>query len=198
MINQWINTGTYTPRDFTCGYCDKPVSSEKAYEARGPGGSATAWIYICPRCRKPIFFDENASQTPSVTYGNSVKDIPNESVKLLYEEARKSTGCDSFTAAVLCCRKLLMNIAVSKGAKEGLSFIEYVEYLAANNYIPPDAKGWVDHIRKKGNEANHMITIMKEEDAKDLLSFIEMLLKIIYEFPGTIKKRMESKEQAKS
>ncbi len=82
-----------------------------------------------------------------------------------------------------------MHIAVSKGAKQNLKFIEYVEYLSKNNYIPPDAKEWVDHIRSKGNEANHEIVIMAEEDAKDLLAFIEMLLKIIYEFPANIKKK---------
>ena len=82
-----------------------------------------------------------------------------------------------------------MHIAVSKGAKPNLKFIDYVEHLSKNNYIPPDAKEWVDHIRNKGNEANHEIVIMKEEDAKDLISFIEMLLKIIYEFPANIKKK---------
>jgi hypothetical protein len=46
-----------------------------------------------------------------------------------------------------------MHIAVSKGAKPGGQFIKYVEYLAAQNYVLPDAKPWVDHIRQKGNEA---------------------------------------------
>ncbi|MBK9304696.1 MAG: DUF4145 domain-containing protein [bacterium] len=68
--------------------------------------------------------------------------------------------------------------------------MEYVQFLADNNYVPPDAKGWVDHIRKKGNEANHEITVMIREDAEDLLSFIEMLLKVIYEFPATIRKKI--------
>jgi len=49
-----------------------------------------------------------------------------------------------------------------------------------------DGKGWVDHIRKKGNEANHEIVIMKKGDALDLITFIEMLLKFIYEFPSRI------------
>jgi hypothetical protein len=97
----------------------------------------------------------------------------------------------SFTAAVLCCRKLLMHIAVEKKAKEGLSFQTYVEYLSEKNYIPPDGKEWVDHIRDKGNEANHEIKIMKKEDAEDLLIFMEMLLKFIYEFPSKVKKRKE-------
>jgi hypothetical protein len=82
-----------------------------------------------------------------------------------------------------------MHIAVAKGAEEGKKFIEYVQFLADKNYIPPDAKDWVDHIREKGNEANHEITIMNKEDANDLISFSEMLLKLIYEFPANIRKK---------
>jgi hypothetical protein len=82
-----------------------------------------------------------------------------------------------------------MHIAVGRGAKEGKSFIDYVNYLSDNHYIPPDAKDWVDHIRRKGNEANHEIKIMTPDDAQDLISFIEMLLKIIYEFPANIRRK---------
>ena len=81
-----------------------------------------------------------------------------------------------------------MHIAVDKGAEEGKRFIEYVEYLSDSGYVPPDGKGWVDHIRKKGNEANHEITIMLEEDALDLITFSEMLLRFIYEFQMRIPK----------
>jgi len=48
-----------------------------------------------------------------------------------------------------------MSIAVAQGAKEGQSFLSYVEYLANAGYVPPNGRHWVDHIRTKGNEANH-------------------------------------------
>jgi len=83
-----------------------------------------------------------------------------------------------------------MHIAVAKGAKAGDSFVSYVEYLASHNYVPPDAREWVDHIRTKGNEANHEIVIMKKGDAEDLLAFSEMLLKLIFEFPASIKRKI--------
>jgi len=83
---------------------------------------------------------------------------------------------------------MLMNIAVHQGAKEGLKFIEYVEYLAANGFIPPNGKVWVDHIRRKGNEATHEISLMTEPDAETLVAFTEMLLKFIYEFPNRVPK----------
>ena len=46
----------------------------------------------------------------------------------------------------------------------------------------------MDHIRKKGNEANHEIRLMKKADAEELISFSEMLLKFIYEFPQRVPK----------
>jgi hypothetical protein len=79
-----------------------------------------------------------------------------------------------------------MNIAVAQGATEGLKFIEYVNHLADKGYIPPNGRGWVDHIRKKGNEATHEIALMTQADAEELLAFTEMLLKFVYEFPSRV------------
>ena len=79
-----------------------------------------------------------------------------------------------------------MNIAVAQEAEEGKSFLFYVEYLAQQGYVPPNGRGWVDHIRKKGNEANHEVVLMSQDDANELVLFIEMLLKFIYEFPNRI------------
>src|SRR5262249_12971361 len=93
---------------------------------------------------------------------------------------------NAFTAAVLLCRKILMNIAVSKGASEGQQFIEYVEYLEKKGYVPPDGKQWVDHIRQKGNEATHQIKPMWRPDGEDLIRFTEMLLRFVYEFPARL------------
>ena len=188
MIKGWPKSESLAVRDFTCGHCGRFVASEKGLNAVGEGGEV-AHLYICPKCQKVTFFDIGGVQIPGSAFGSVVEGIDKKDVEDLYEEARQCTSANAFTAAILCCRKLLMHIAVSKGASEGLKFIEYVEYLAENNYIPPDAKDWVDHIRDKGNEANHEITIMTKTEAEELLSFMEMLLKVIYEFPARIKKK---------
>jgi len=107
-------------------------------------------------------------------------------IAALYREARNCVSVSSHTSAVLTCRKLLMNIAVAQGAKEGESFISYVSYLADKGFVPPNGRGWVDHIRDKGNEANHEIKLMSQQDAEELISFLEMLLKFIYEFPKKV------------
>ncbi|MEP8941149.1 DUF4145 domain-containing protein [Enterobacter mori] len=173
---------------FVCGYCNINVSSVKGYKLglHGDGsGSQVGAIYICPNCGGPVFFTPDNQQLPSPALGNSVQHVPADLTEI-YEEARRCTGEGCYTGAVLLCRKMLMNIAVNQGAKEGLKFIEYVTYLSDNGYTPPNGKHWVDHIRKKGNEATHEITVMSENDAKELIVFIEMLLRFIFEFPSMV------------
>ena len=177
----WQSTSKISSKSFSCGYCGNIVASDTGYFHDQKPKFRT---YVCPHCDRPSFF-YSESQIPGVAPGNEVEHLPDH-VEQLYREARNCTAISSYTAAVLACRKLLMNIAVAQGAPENKKFIEYVDYLADNGYIPPNGRGWVDYIRKKGNEATHEIVIMKQPDAEDLISFAEMLLKFIYEFPTRV------------
>jgi hypothetical protein len=125
---------------------------------------------------------------PDVAYGASIDHLP-PTVESLYNEARNCMSVSAPTASALASRKLLMNIAVHLGAAEDQKFFKYVNYISDNGYVPPNAKGWVDHIRDKGNEATHEIPAVSLEDAKDLLTFMEMLLKLVFEFPNRIPKK---------
>jgi hypothetical protein len=122
-----------------------------------------------------------------VAYGNTVEHLPSD-IASLYAEARNCLSVAAPTASVLACRKLLMNVAVSQGADEGKNFTEYVTYLSDKGYVPPNASGWVDHIRKKGNEATHKIPQVSQADAQDLITFLEMILKLVFEFPNRVPK----------
>ena len=182
MPVQWSNVGTMQPRSYVCGYCNHRVGPTLGwFTSQAPQD----FLYVCSFCGKPTFFEADGKQFPGVAFGNTVESLPPD-VASLYGEARSSVTVNAFTSAVLTCRKLLMHLAVEKGAPAGKSFLEYVEYLAQKGYVPPDGKGWVDHIRRKGNEANHEIKIMLEADAKDLIAFSEMLLKFMYEFPAKV------------
>jgi hypothetical protein len=44
----------------------------------------------------------------------------------------------------------------------------------------------VDHIRKKGNEANHEIVMMSARDAEEVVTFTQMMLTFVYELPGIL------------
>ncbi len=188
----WDSLGTASEaRSYTCGHCGNPLASERGYQGRrADTGVLNMRIFICHFCTRPTFFDEqDGKQWPGSSYGNPVEHIDDEKILNLYDEARRCTSSSSYTAAVMCCRKLLMHVAVSKGAEENKKFAYYVDYLADNNHIPAGSKDWVKHIKDKGNEANHEIKLMDQTDAEEIISFVEMLLKVIYEFPARMKKK---------
>ena len=191
---KWNNIHAITAYKFTCGYCGQVVASDKGCTPEtnktspSPHAPLSPYIYwkivVCPHCDKPSFFTKD-SQIPGVSIGVEVKNLPTE-VESLYREARNTVSVGAYTSSVLACRKLLMNIAVAQGAEEGKTFVFYVDYLANAGYIPPNGRGWVDHIRKKGNEATHEIVVKSQSDAEELITFSEMLLKFIYEFPSRV------------
>jgi len=177
----WHNIQSPESKSFTCGYCGNVVASSRGYHR---GNSSKVGVYVCPHCDEPSYLD-GSRQIPGVAPGNEVKSLP-PNVDALYREARNCVAASAYTASVLTCRKLLMNIAVAQGANAGESFMFYVEYLSSQGYVPPNGRGWVDHIRKKGNEANHEIVLMSKPDAEELILFAEMLLKFIFEFPSRV------------
>jgi len=195
MSFQWQNAGSIEPHQFTCGYCDSLVASSRGWSGVNNRNGDTSTIYICPFCAAPTAFVVNVGQIPGVSFGYVVDDIPDPLVEELYEEARRATSANCYTATILCCRKLLMHIAVSLGASEGNNFLEYVNYLNDNHYTPPKSEKWVDHIRKMGNEANHEINIGEKEDAEELLTFIEMLLRFNFDFHAKMNKRHQPRAQ---
>jgi len=177
----WVALQDLPNKAFVCGYCTISVSSIRGNKLANTGSAQIGAVYIRPNCGGPVFFDAKRVQYPSPALGASVQHVP-EPLNALYDEARRCTAQNCFTAAVLVCRKILMHIAVEESAEEGLNFLQYVNYLSDNGYLPPNGKHWVDHIRKKGNEANHEIVLMSATDARLLLTFVEMLLRFVYEF----------------
>ncbi|HYS54673.1 MAG TPA: DUF4145 domain-containing protein [Thermoanaerobaculia bacterium] len=179
----WLNLAGLPPKTYTCGWCGKVIATASGFQTQANLPNVQ-FVYICPFCDKPTIFEEKG-QTPGVAPGVEVTHLPPD-IETMYREARNCVAIASYTSAVLSCRKLLMHVAVAQGAPVGESFVEYVDHLATAGFVPPNGRGWVDHIRKKGNEANHEIRLMTQSDAEDLISFAEMLLKFIYEFPRRV------------
>ena len=181
----WQQIQSIGTKQFRCGYCGFNVANDKGYYYSSRSHTTQKKVYVCPNCNSATFFDEGGKQFPGVSPGNEVTHLPHDLAEL-YREARNCCSVSAFTASVLASRKMLMNIAVAKDAPEGLRFIQYVEYLAESGYIPPNGRAWVDHIRRKGNEATHEISLMNQSDAEELIAFVEMLLKFVYEFPSRV------------
>lgn len=179
----WTSLNLIESRNYQCSHttCNNMVASNVGmYET----DDTRTRIYICPHCNNPTFFISGI-QMPGNTPGAAVRSLPDE-IATLYDEARKCVSIGAYTASVLLNRKLLMHIAVQQQAEPGKAFAHYVNYLADKGFVPPNGKDWVTHIKSKGNEANHEIILMTRVDAEELIVFMEMLLKFIYEFPARI------------
>lgn len=181
----WVNIGAVPRTRYTCGYCGDMVASDRGWTGSRPNAAISLIIRVCPSCDGPSLFTASGKRYPGSSPGDPVTNVPADLTKL-YNEARTSAAAGAPTAAVLACRKMLMNMAVAEGATAGESFISYVEFLERKGFVPPKGKTWVDYIRKRGNEANHEIVLMQDADAKSLITFVEMLLKFIYEFPSLV------------
>lgn len=188
-MNKWYSTSTIKGKNYICGYCGKDITSNIGFRMYDPSNSSlwdpgTGYIYICHNCNKPTYIS-SCEQTPGASYGkNFEKEIfKNDLVYSLYNEACQCMKVNAYTSVGMCCRKLLMHISVDCGAEENKKFVYYVDYLDQNNYIPINCKKWVDIIRNKGNEANHEIIILNENDARQLIQFVQIMISVIYEMP---------------
>lgn len=198
---EWRGAQREGKKDYTCSYCDKLVASEfrfARYTTTGSHKRIDGEVYICPFCKHPTYFPDAPElgrvQIPSPRPCGAVSYLP-ESINSIYEEARNCLSAGASVAAALCARKVVMNLAVNKGAELNKSFGYYVNYLVENNHIPKDVADNLDHVRTKGNEAAHELPEISYNEAFELMVFLEMLLRFLYEFPATIKNRREAAQQ---
>ena len=117
---------------------------------------------------------------PGVLFGPNIEGLPAD-VNSAYSEARKCMSFNAFTSCELICRKILMHVAVEKGAKEGDTFSNYVTYLENLGFVTPPMKSWVDLIREHGNKATHLLETPNKSRAESTLMFTAELLRLIYE-----------------
>ena len=144
-----------------------------------------AAIRLCPQCNAATFFSAQDTQHPGPILGREVASLTDD-IRGVYDEARSSLTVGAATGTVMLCRKILMHVAVDKGADEGKRFQEYVEWLATEGWIPKGGQPWVEFIRQRGNEANHELPHMTREDAAGILQFTEALLRNVYELPALV------------
>jgi len=175
--------------DYTCGHCNKPVSGRVVSIYRNDQSPADIYIrfMLCTSCGKGSVWIKPDIIIPGITPGDELKGLPEE-VNGVYEEARKCFSINAYTACELLCRKILMHIAVNKGAKEGESFQQYLAFLEEKGYITPIIKAWADVIRQKGNDSTHKIEKPDKERAETTFVFTMELLRIIYEMEHLAKK----------
>jgi hypothetical protein len=72
-----------------------------------------------------------------------------------------------------------------------------IDALAAKNLLTPDLKDWAHQVRLGGNDAAHDEDPYTNEEASELLSFVELYLTYVYSLPGRLKARRENAAKAK-
>lgn len=178
-LYNWENPRQLEGIRYTCGYCGVHTSPNHGYATNRDGSNFGAIVAICTNCHRAsyLFMNERnvLEQTPGPLLGEAIRHLP-EDIDNLYGEAQRAIGANAHTASVLITRKILMHVAVEQGAEVGRNFLQYVEFLRDEGYIPPNGEGWVDYIRQRGNETNHEINIMNEGDSSGLLRFLIRLL----------------------
>jgi hypothetical protein len=189
----WWSALDVSPRNWQCSYCGNQVASNRGYKnTTHPNNPSFAEILICGYCGAPSFFLSDGRYSPLAAPGEEVPHVPGDLAKL-FREARDSAGQGAHTAAVMVCRKILMHVAVGAGADKNQQFVKYVQFLAAEGYLPPKGEEWIDYVRTRSNEANHEITLMDQHDSGALVGLVEMLLRFIYELPSLVPEQPESR-----
>jgi len=165
--------------EFLCGHCNTKVSGAVLCDYSPESGVILQWLE-CPECGNPSVQDSEGNIHPGVAFGPDINGLPSE-VEAAYDEARRTMSVNAFTACELICRKILMHVAVDRGADEGESFAHYLDHLANKGYITPPMQPWVDLIRRHGNESTHQLGSPDRERAESTIMFTAELLRLVYE-----------------
>lgn len=187
--NGWQHLSDLESKEYTCGFCGKENGTDHGYFHQGSGPLTK--IYICTNCGNPTFFNEQGNQHPGPLLGRNIEKLPSD-VAEIYREIRESIKDSNYTAAELLGRKLIMHLAVGVAkAKEGETFVQYVDHLKSAGFIPPNGEAWINYVKKLGNEKNHEIKVGTAEDSSKILKFVEVLLIFIYEFAQEVEEKSD-------
>lgn len=165
---------------YTCGHCGTDVSGAViAYTTDERGVMRIRWLQ-CPTCHNGSVQAADEAVHPGVPFGPVLQGLP-AATEAAYSEARRCLAVNANTAAEVMCRKILMHVAVDKGAKEGDTFASYIDYLQQQGYVTPPMQGWVTLIKEHGNLANHRLDPPDRKRAEGTLLFTVQLLRSVYE-----------------
>jgi hypothetical protein len=187
----WQTPSNIVAQTFICWNCNKEIASEKAYRSYDSSArDYLSFIYLCPFCNAPIIIDDNKKEALLPLPGKEIEKLP-ENIKVVYSEIRKCMQSGCFNGAIMLMRKLIMHIAVEEGDVDGKKFEQYIDFLCSNGIVPKKSKNKADSVRKLGNSTNHEVENRTLEEAKNCFEFIELLLRVNYEFADIMETKNE-------
>ena len=116
-----------------------------------------------------------------------------------YIEAIKCFDISSWKASVVMCRRALQGSVIDKGAKKDKLW-EQIDELYDQQIITKGIKDWAHEIRLTGNIGAHPdkdgLEDVTQEDAKELIDFMEEYLNYVYIMPSKVAAKRVKKEKA--
>jgi hypothetical protein len=120
-----------------------------------------------------------------------------EKVARDFLEALVCFNVGAFKASVAMCRRALENSVIERGAKKG-KLIEQINDLCDKQAITKDIKDWCHQIRIIGNMGAHPdedgLEEVTQEDANDLINFMEEYLNYVYIMPAKVAEKRKMKK----
>ena len=172
-------------KTFCCPYCGVHASALAESRIVVPDTGAILYhVFTCPTCQMPVSIGQNGKVLPpsQVLEFEDVQCLP-DTIATLYNECRLCYTHESYYATVLLARTMLMYIATDRSAPANKPFVTYINFLEEKQFITPHIKPWVDRLRTLGNHYVHDVTNATKEEAARAVTFIQYLLKTVYELP---------------
>lgn len=117
--------------------------------------------------------------------GESLPHLPSD-VARAWREVRICSREDARGAAAMMLRNIIAHVAVDKDAESGKTFAAYVEYLAAEGWLPRGAQPWVDELRRAGNARIHDLEDVSIDQLQLLMATADLLLRNVYVAPAEL------------
>ena len=92
-----------------------------------------------------------------------------------------------------------LQIALRDNGASGATLKKEIADLAAQGVLPPLMREWSDEVRELGNESAHpepSQPATAQEDAKDIVEFLEYLLRYLYTLPQDIENYRRRRAEA--
>ena len=169
---------------YDCGHCGMSVGGRVVCYQVFP-------LVIWLRCPNPdcsngsVWNDEGLYPPPlssSRTYTANVDGLP-DNIAQVYHEARKAISVQMYTSCEVLCRKILVIVAVDKGAKkkDTWNHKKCIRYLVKKGYIDGMLTRMASYVRLTGDQSTHEMWSPSLERAEQTLKFTAMVLSDVYD-----------------
>ncbi len=164
---------------------------------------------MCRNCKQPVVVVEEQylvkqNQGLTVHYkglfwwpfsNNIYSEIIPENVQSSLEEAKRARFSQCFRASAVMSRRSLEALCSHMGYEDGTLF-KRLEKMSKDGTLQNNLFDWANEIRLIGNSGAHFdpINEVLEEDANQIILFLEEVIKYLIIMPYEIEKRRQSKE----